>query len=131
MASENKTAGNDTEITPEIRALVDAMVADALGRDKKTQDEKREALAAKKQRELERMNEKVTVRLFKDGRDYKDDVYVAVNGENRLIRRGIPVEIERRFAEVLKQSNRQDLVAAAYNEQKQNEYKEESARRGI
>ena len=131
MASENKTSGKDNEITPEIRALVDAMVADALGWDTKKRDGEREALAARKQRERERMSEKVTVRLFKDGRDYRDDVYVAVNGENRVIRRGVPVELERRFAEVLKQSNRQDLVAAAYNEQKQNEYKEESARRGI
>ena len=35
--------------------------------------------------------ELVEITLFRDGEKYKDDVYVCVNGEGCLIRRGEPV----------------------------------------
>lgn len=70
------------------------------------------------------LEEKITVQLFKDGGRYKDDVYVAINGENCVIKRGIPVQIKRKFALVLDQAQVQDTYAAevagqfetAYNE---------------
>ena len=46
----------------------------------------------------EEMEEYVTVKLFKDNGKYKDDVFVAVNGEGCNIPRGIPVKIKRKFA---------------------------------
>ena len=52
--------------------------------------------------------ELVTVQLFKDGDKYKDDLYVAVNGERILIQRGVPVKIKRKFAEVIEHSQYQD-----------------------
>ena len=58
------------------------------------------------------LEEYVPVRLFKDNEKYSDDVFVAVNGEGCLIRRGETVMIKRKFAEVLEQSDRQDLYAA-------------------
>lgn len=52
--------------------------------------------------------ELVTVQLFKDGDKYRDDLYVAVNGERILIQRGVPVQIKRKFAEVIEHSQYQD-----------------------
>lgn len=56
--------------------------------------------------------EYVEVTLFKDGRDYKDDVFVAVNGERLQIKRGVPVRIKRKFARVIEASLAQDVAAA-------------------
>ncbi len=41
----------------------------------------------------------VKVKLFKDNHDYKDDVFVAVNGERHLIQRGVEVEVPDYIAE--------------------------------
>lgn len=59
-----------------------------------------------------RGEEYVTVQLFKDGGKYSDDVFVSVNGENCLVKRGIPVSIRRKFAETLENSLRQDEQTA-------------------
>ena len=56
--------------------------------------------------------ELVPVMLFKDNDKYKDDVFVAVNGEGCLIQRGKPVQIKRKFALVLEQSQTQDMATA-------------------
>lgn len=55
----------------------------------------------------------VEITLFRDGEKYKDDVYVCVNGEGCLIRRGEPVRVRRAVAEVLEHSMRQDARAEA------------------
>ena len=60
-----------------------------------------------------RLDEYVDVELFRDGDRYKEDVFVAVGGENCLIKRGEPVRVERKFALALEQSRRQDVAAAA------------------
>ena len=54
-------------------------------------------------------SEYVEIRLFKDGDKYKDDVLVGINGYMCRVKRGIPVKIKRRFAEVIAQS--EDNVA--------------------
>ena len=53
---------------------------------------------------------------------YKDDVFVAVNGERVQIRRGETVRIKRKFAQVLEQRMRQDTATARLMEQKAAEY---------
>ena len=58
-------------------------------------------------------DELVEITLFRDGEKYKDDVYVCVNGEGCLIRRGEPVRVRRCVAEVLEHSTRQDARAEA------------------
>lgn len=58
------------------------------------------------------MNERVPVYLFKDNNKYKDDVPVTVNGETILIQRGKQVQIPRKFALVLENSQMQDAFAA-------------------
>ena len=72
-----------------------------------------ESKAAKKAEELAKaeayLEEYVDVKLFKDSDRYSDDVYVAVNGQNCLIKRGEWVKIKRKFALVLDQSEIQDM----------------------
>jgi hypothetical protein len=77
------------------------------------------------------LEEYVSVQLFKDGKDYKDDVYVSVNGENCRIQRGVPVKIKRKFALVLEQSQAQDIRAAEFAEAKQSEYSQQVRRFNI
>lgn len=57
-------------------------------------------------------DDRVTVTLFKDNRDYKDDQFVAVNGKAMKIQRGVAVSIPRSHAEVLQQSMGQDASTA-------------------
>ena len=90
---------------------------------KKTEDEAREKSVAQAQKQLE---EYVSVKLFKDGDKYRDNVYVAVNGENCIIKRGEWVRIKRKFAMVLDQSEIQDIKTAALIESEQSKFAEES-----
>ena len=69
-------------------------------------------------------NEEVEIQLFKDGGKYKDDVYVAVNGQNCLIQRGKPVKVKRKFAETLRRSLAQDNETADMIRELENEYEE-------
>lgn len=55
------------------------------------------------------LNEYVDVKLFRDADKYTDDVYVAINGQNCIIKRGEWVKIKRKFALVLDQSEIQDM----------------------
>ena len=47
------------------------------------------------------------------GTDGREDVIVSVNGETIRFRRGEPVKIKRKFAEVLRQSAREERAAAS------------------
>lgn len=67
-------------------------------------------------------NELVKVKLFRDNNKYKDDVFVSVNGENCVIKRGVEVLIKRKFAEVLDKSDLQDYETSLLIEKKSNEF---------
>ena len=73
------------------------------------------------------LNELVAVKLFRDNDHYKDDVYVAVNGQNCVIKRGEWVKIKRKFALVLDQSEIQDMKTAEMLEAEQNRFREAEA----
>lgn len=66
-------------------------------------------------------NQLVTVKLFKDNGRYKDDVFVAVNGVGMIVPRGIEVKIPRKYAEVLKNSEKQASFALEYQTKLQTE----------
>ena len=83
------------------------------------------------QREDAWLNEYVEVRLFKDNDKYKDDVYVAINGKNCLIRRGVWTRIRRKFALLLDQSEIQDLRTAELIEQEATRFAAESQRHSV
>ena len=70
------------------------------------------------------LNEYVAVKLFRDNDRYRDDVYVAVNGRNCVIKRGEWVKVKRKFALVLDQSEIQDMKTAELLEAEQNRYRE-------
>lgn len=55
----------------------------------------------------------VKIKLFKDNFDYKNDVFVGVNGEHYQIQRGVEVEVPDYVAEVLKSSEKQDAETAS------------------
>ena len=71
---------------------------------------------------IDRMEEYVPVRLFRDNDTYSRDVFVAVNGEGCLIKRGEDVMIKRKFADLLEQSDRQDMYASGLMDERAGEY---------
>lgn len=79
-------------------------------------------MATTKKEEMNPEEELVTIRLFKDNNKYKDDVFVSVNGERILIKRGEQVQVKRKFAEVLKNSEDQDYATAMMIESKSAEF---------
>ena len=118
--SENAANEASTEKTyrmEEVRAMVAAMMA-----EEKAKAAEAEAQAkAKREQDAARMEELVEIKLFKDNGKYKDDVFVAVNGENCVIKRGERVQIKRKFAEVLDHSEHQDYETSLLIEQKTRE----------
>lgn len=114
----------------EVQAQIAKMLAEAEAAKAEAQklvDEARKAAGAKSAAEEEKakraaehaayMEEYVEVKLFKDNDKYKDDVFVAVNGENCVIKRGERVKIKRKFAEVLDHSEHQDYETSKLIEQ--------------
>lgn len=73
------------------------------------------------------MNEEVEVTLFYDGKAYKDDVVVNVNGKAWMIKRGVPVKVPRFVKEVLENSYAQDKVAAETRRALEEKYEKETA----
>ena len=70
----------------------------------------------------------VTIELFKDNKDYKDDVFVCINGKNIVVKRGKEVEIPEAYAKVVKQSLQQDQKTALLMDKMQEEYQREAER---
>ena len=55
------------------------------------------------------LNEKmVKIKLFKDNGRYKDDLFVARNGHNYVIQRGVEVEVPEGIAMIIEQSEAMD-----------------------
>ena len=71
------------------------------------------------------------VELFKDNKDYKDDVFVCVNGKNIVIKRGEKVKVEKKYKEVIDHSLMQDKKTAELMDEKQNEFFEETRKRNL
>ena len=113
----NEASTEKTYRMEDVRAMVAAMLA-----EEKAKAAEAEAQAkAQRERDAARMEELVEIKLFKDNGKYKDDVFVAVNGENCVIKRGERVQIKRKFAEVLDHSEHQDYETSLLIEQKTRE----------
>ena len=133
--AESKKKAQEVE-TPEtdVLAQVDAKIAEMLvAAEKKAQEiiaaaESKAGTKAKKApTELDlAMEEYVTVKLFKDNDKYADDVFVAVNGEGCNIPRGEPVQVKRKFADVLEKSDMQDYKTSKFIESETEKFYEES-----
>ena len=83
--------------------------------------------AAEIEADKARGEELVDIKLFKDAGKYKDDVFVGCNGETIAIKRGERVEIKRKFAEILDNSEHQDYETSMLIEQKSAEWAKASA----
>ena len=73
-------------------------------------------MAATKSNQPAEGKKMVKIKLFKDNHEYKDDVFVAVNGERYQIQRGKEVEVPDYIAEVLEHSAEQDARTAEFIE---------------
>lgn len=102
--------------------LAEKDAENALLREKKREREEKAILAAKEYEDY--LNEYISVKLFKDNDRYKDDVYVAVNGQNCIIKRGEWVKIKRKFALVLDASEIQDMKTAEFIAREQKRFLE-------
>lgn len=58
------------------------------------------------------LNELVEIELFRDEKDYKDDLFVAINDRAFLIQRGKPVKVPRYVAQHIEASRKQDIKTA-------------------
>lgn len=98
------------EAKAEAQRIVDEAkaAAEAINTPIKEKAEAEEAAAAARAAREAWLNEEVEIRLFKDRGKYKDDVFVAVNGETVAIKRGEKVRVKRKFALVLDNSERSD-----------------------
>jgi hypothetical protein len=83
--------------------------------------------AAEIEADKARGEELVEIKLFKDAGKYKDDVFVGCNGETIAIKRGERVQIKRKFAEILDNSEHQDYETSMLIEQKSAEWAKKSA----
>ena len=131
MAKEMKT-----ETSPESIALADVakqveeMLAKAKAEAEKIVADAKASVGGELTEEQKKANEErkayweelVEVKLFKDNNKYKDDVYVSVNGENCVIKRGEKVKIKRKFADVLDKSDLQDYETSLLIEKKSSEF---------
>lgn len=128
--NEKKTLAALRRQMEEMRAAyetkIDALEAERAEKKAAEIDEKKMREFLKNQENW--LNEYVEVRLFKDNEKYKDDVYVAINGKNCLIRRGVWTRIRRKFALLLDQSEIQDLRTAELMEQEESRFADESLR---
>ena len=114
------------EVSRQIQEMLDKareeaakIVADAKASVGGEMSEEQKAEKAKRD---EYWNELVEVKLFKDNNKYKDDVFVAVNGENCVIKRGERVKVKRKFANVLDLSDMQDYETNKLIEKHEREF---------
>lgn len=121
MAKENTKAVKETADNEKYEALLARIEALEKENDeliKKDLPEEKSPLSEEKQAAENYLNEKVKIKLFKDGKDYKDDVVVGINGKIIQIKRGVEVEIERKYALLLDQAQIQSIKAAEMIEEK-------------
>lgn len=76
-------------------------------------------------------NSLVEIELFRDNKDYKDNVFVAVNGESCVIARGRKVKIKKKFAQVIENSMRQDIKTARLMDSESEEFLTQAAIRNM
>lgn len=144
MAAKKETAANEQQInTPQADAAAEAEQIIAEAKEKAAEivaaamEEAEAAVKATKEAAQEEApaipygEELVPVRLFKDNDKYKDDVFVAVNGERVQIKRGETVMVKRKFADVLEQSMKQDTATANLIERESSRYEAEAKARNI
>ena len=126
MANEKAKEINLADVTKQ----VEEMLAQAKAEAEKIVADAKASVSGELTEEQKKANEErkayweelVEVKLFKDNNKYKDDVYVSVNGENCVIKRGERVKVKRKFAAVLDNSDMQDYETSLLIEKKSSEF---------
>ena len=113
--------GSDTP-TPVQAVSAPVIIAEPMTAADKAEADRREAQAAEIAAANKWLEEPVTIQLFKDGKDYKDDLFISVNNKRWQIKRGLPVTVPRKVMLLIADSEIQSIKAAEYSDQKQNEY---------
>ena len=113
--------GSDTP-TPVQAVSAPVIIAEPMTAADKAEADRREAQAAEIAAANKWLEEPVTIQLFKDGKDYKDDLFISVNNKRWQIKRGLPVTVPRKVMLLIADSEIQSIKAAEYSDEKQNEY---------
>ena len=122
----NKETKAESINLADVTAQVEAMLAKAREEAEKIVADAKASVGGELTEEQKKANEErkaywnelVPVKLFRDNHKYKDDVFVSVNGENCVIRRGEEVLVKRKFKAVLDNSDLQDYETAKLIEKK-------------
>lgn len=116
MANDNKKVLENEDLKKEIQAILDEAKAEAKriveGAKASVSGELSPEEKEKRKKQADYMEELVEVELFKDNGKYSDDLYVSVNGDNCVIKRGEPVMVKRKFKAVIDQGKRQDQLTS-------------------
>lgn len=133
MAQKNESQNELAQLS-QVKQEIERLLSDARRQAEqiiqaaREEKENKKAALEKHQEKIARENayleEYVPIELFKDNGDYKNDVFVSINGENCLIQRGKPVMVKRKFAQVLDASRRQDILTAELSEKLAGEYEQ-------
>ena len=126
----NEKAKSESINLADVAKQVEAMLTQAKAEAEKIVAEAKSSVGGELTEEQKKANEErkaywdelVEVKLFKDNNKYKDDVYVSVNGENCVIKRGERVKVKRKFADVLDKSDMQDYETSLLIEKKSQEF---------
>lgn len=114
--------GSDTP-TPVQAVSAPVIIAEPMTAADKAEADRREAQAADIAAANKWLEEPVTIQLFKDGKDYKDDLFVSVNNKRWQIRRGVPVTVPRKVSLQVADSEIQSIRAAEYSDERQEDYR--------
>lgn len=124
MATKEKTTAADTVKTADSELLAKLNEIIKLNEQLRAENESlkstakddaekgNEAVDAIKQTAIERMNEKVPLKLFKDNGKYKDDLVVQLAGVAYQIKRGVNVMVPRTVYDIVRRSELQDQHTA-------------------
>lgn len=116
-----KTANSNEDMITLSMDQLSQMVEQALAKKEAEKAEEvrkaTEAEAEEERRQREWLEEKVPFTAFRDGREYKDDIFAAIGQYRYQIKRGKTVMIPRRVRMLLEQSNYQLNVSSDYAEQ--------------
>lgn len=115
------------KILADAKAEADKILADAKAKAAAGAEAAKDTAKAEANIPVDPGERLVSIRLFKDNDKYKDDVFVAVNGERVQIRRGETVLIKKKFADVLEQSMKQDVATANMIERESSEFEAKAA----
>lgn len=66
---------------------------------------------------------KKTIELFQDDRNYKDPLYISINGRNMVIKRGVPVEVDDYVADFITEQMREERVIIRQAQEEEEEFK--------